>query len=90
MCVQNFAGGESEIISRENLHMKLQDIKCKTSNQLNGFEQIFSDRFSGCGVKWPVGGFSRKCNLWVVATAMGAQMHKFRNYIKTHQESLSR
>jgi hypothetical protein len=30
---------------QENLHIRLQDMKCKTSNQLNGFEQIFSDIF---------------------------------------------
>lgn len=27
------------------MHIRLQDMKCKTSNQLNGFEQIFSDIF---------------------------------------------
>lgn len=64
--------------------MKLQDIKCKTSNQLNGFEQIFSDRFSGCGVKRPGGRFSRKCILWAAAAAVGGANAQIQ---KLHQDS---
>lgn len=62
--------------------MKLQDIKCKTSNQLNGFKQIFSDRFSGRSVKWPKAGwFSRKCMLWVAWGDANSQI------LKLHQDS---
>lgn len=75
-----FCGRESEIISKENLHIQLQDFKCKTSNQLNGFEQIFSDRFSLCGAKIACGkGFSE-----MQFVMGGVEMQKFENL---HQDS---
>src|SRR4051812_37844308 len=47
VCIQILRSA-SEIIVRGNLHIQLQDMKCKTSNQLNGFErQIFGGRVLG-------------------------------------------